>query len=179
MKKILFTPFTANLAETTRAIAIAQAIVGEFDCRFASYGGQFEDLVDQAGFPHTRLEPRVTPEVMEHAYAVERGKKLDTFMPLERVRQMVAGEIEFLRQLRPAAVVTGMTISFSTSCAATNTPLIWVIQSGMRVLATAKSGAFKDLDMLAPLHWLPENARIALSTFLLTNVMKVGFRSFD
>jgi UDP:flavonoid glycosyltransferase YjiC (YdhE family) len=49
----------------------------------------------------------------------------------------------------------------------------------MRVLATAKSGAFNDLDMLAPLRWLPEKARIALSVFLLTNVMKVGFRSFD
>jgi len=179
MKTILFTPFTANLAETTRALLIAQAIADKFDCRFTSYGGQFEELVEKAGFPLTRLEPRVTPELMEHAYAVERGKKLDAFMPLNRVRQMVAGEIEFLRELRPAAVVTGMTISYSISCPATNTPLVWVIQPGMRVLAAARSGAFQDLDMLAPLRWLPKQARVALSAFLLTQVMKVGMSSFD
>ncbi|HXV41454.1 MAG TPA: hypothetical protein VEC96_00195 [Anaerolineae bacterium] len=67
MTTILFTPFTANLAETTRAIVIARAIVGEFDCRLASYGGAFERLIEETGFPLMLLEPRVMPEVMEHA----------------------------------------------------------------------------------------------------------------
>ena len=62
MKTILFSPITFNLATTGRTIAIAKALANDFHCHFSSYGGAFETLIEEEGFPLTRLEPRFTPQ---------------------------------------------------------------------------------------------------------------------
>ncbi|HFD40114.1 MAG TPA: glycosyltransferase, partial [Anaerolineae bacterium] len=61
MKALVFSPALYNLAEATRALEIARACRDLFDILFVSYGGQFEHLVEEAGYPIRRLEPQVTP----------------------------------------------------------------------------------------------------------------------
>ncbi len=181
MKTILFSPATANLAETTRAIVIAKAIAADFDCQFITYGGPFEGLIEKAGFPLTRLEPCITPQLIDHIYKIDQGKKIGAIIPAEIVRQQVVREIDLLRTMRPAAVVTGFNFSSIISCPVTNTPLIWVIQSSMRMISAARSGAYRDLDLLAvpPVRWLPPDARAALSVFLITRLMGVAMSAFN
>lgn len=47
---LVFFPATWNLAETTRTLEVAKACHHSFDVQFASYGGQFEPLIEDAGF---------------------------------------------------------------------------------------------------------------------------------
>ena len=101
MKTIAFFPATWNLAETTRTIEVAKAGQDEFDISFASYGGQFEPLVEKEGFPLAKLEPRLTSEKIEHIYKVDQGEKMGTFFSLEETRQRVSHEVQFLQELRP------------------------------------------------------------------------------
>jgi hypothetical protein len=49
-----------HLAETGRMIEIARAARPFFDVRFLSYGGRFEELIEEEGFKLTRMEPRLT-----------------------------------------------------------------------------------------------------------------------
>jgi hypothetical protein len=50
---LAFFPATWNLAETTRTIEVAKACRNRFDVCFASYGGQFEQLIEHEGFALT------------------------------------------------------------------------------------------------------------------------------
>ncbi|MGE5224172.1 MAG: hypothetical protein ACM3PY_17160, partial [Omnitrophica WOR_2 bacterium] len=66
-KILLFAPAVLDLAETTRMIEIAKAIVHHeaaskvFDIQFISDGGDFEHLVEEEGFSLKKMEPRLTP----------------------------------------------------------------------------------------------------------------------
>jgi len=168
MKTILFFPITFNLAVTTMAITLARAISGDFDCHFASYGGEYETLIEKAGFPHTRLEPRFTPQIVKRIYALDQGRLIASLHTADTVRQMVRGELELYRRLQPAAVVTGMSPSACISCPTAQIPLIWVIQSGMALHTAARLGRLKNMDMLdtSSIRWLPERFRVKLSEVL-------------
>ena len=50
MKTIVFAPTTMNLAETSRLIEIAKALSHTFNPVFMSYGGDYEHLIEDAGF---------------------------------------------------------------------------------------------------------------------------------
>ena len=65
MKTIVFAVAGYNLAETGRMIEIARAAQNQFRVLFASYGGQFEKLIEEEGFPLTKLEPRLTREQLD------------------------------------------------------------------------------------------------------------------
>lgn len=71
-KVILFAPCAFNLAETSRMVEIAKGIKGHsrasqaFDEHFISDSSDFENLIERHGFPRTRLEPRLTPQKIEH-----------------------------------------------------------------------------------------------------------------
>ena len=58
-RSLVFAAFVYNLAETTRMLEIARAVTGannsehRFDVQFISDGGEFEGLIENAGFPTT------------------------------------------------------------------------------------------------------------------------------
>jgi hypothetical protein len=91
-KVLLFAPCAFNLAETSRMVEIAKGVRHHpiasqvFDVHFVSDGGEFEQLIERHGFPLTRLEPRLTPEKIEHIAKVDRGEK---FAPVFTDREMI------------------------------------------------------------------------------------------
>jgi UDP:flavonoid glycosyltransferase YjiC (YdhE family) len=181
VKTILFSPITFNLAETTRAIAIARAIAADFQCHFSSYGGVFEILIEKEGFPLTKLEPRFTPQMIKRIYAIDQGRWHGPSHTADFVRQMVRGELALCQRLQPAAVVTGMNPSTCISCPAVQIPLVWIIQSGMAMNTAARLGRLKDMDLLdaAPIRWLPDNFRAKLSQILLDSIFTLAAQLFN
>jgi UDP:flavonoid glycosyltransferase YjiC (YdhE family) len=134
-KVLLFAPAAFDLAETTRMIEIAKAVARHpeasraFDIRFISDGGDLEHLIEEEGFPLKRLEPRLTQEKIEFIGKVDRG---ETFAPAFSTAETVAmleGEMNYLREIRPAAVVTGTYVTIPLSCRILHVPLVWTIQS--------------------------------------------------
>jgi UDP:flavonoid glycosyltransferase YjiC (YdhE family) len=181
MKTILFSPITFNLATTGRLIAIARAIADDFHCHFASYGGPFEPLIEEAGFPLTRLEPRLTPQKIKRLYAIDQARWIGPLHSPEFVRQMVRSELALYQSLQPTAVVTGINPSTCISCPTAQIPLVWVIQSGMALNTAARLGKLKNIDVLdtVPLRWLPDRLRVKLSEMILDGVFTFAAGSYN
>ncbi|MFZ6026159.1 MAG: nucleotide disphospho-sugar-binding domain-containing protein [Chloroflexota bacterium] len=129
MKTLLFAPAAYNLAETTRMLAVARACREAFDCVFLTFGGQFEPLIQAAGFPVHRLEPNLTGEKIEHIYKVDKGEKLGTMFTSDEVAARVQSELVLYERLQPAAAITGFNLTVPLSTRIHGVPLVWVIQS--------------------------------------------------
>jgi UDP:flavonoid glycosyltransferase YjiC (YdhE family) len=132
---LLFAPCAFNLAETSRMVEIAKAVERHhaasqaFDIHFISDGGEFESLIENRGFSLTRLEPRLTKEKIERIARVDRGEKFAPAFTDSEIIQRVENETACLRELRPAAVVTGSYVTIPVTCRVLQTPLVWVIQT--------------------------------------------------
>ncbi|MGB9514255.1 MAG: nucleotide disphospho-sugar-binding domain-containing protein [Candidatus Acidiferrum sp.] len=100
-----------------------------FRIHFISDGGDFEGLIENHGFSLTRLEPRLTNEKIEHIARVDRGEKFAPAFTDREMIQRVENEITCLKELRPAAVVTGSYVSIPVTCRVRQTPLVWVVQT--------------------------------------------------
>lgn len=134
-QKLLFAPAAYNLAETTRMVEIAKGVREHpeaskcFETHFISEGGKFERLIEDLGFPLTRVEPRMSDQKIAHLMAVNDEEK---FAPVYSKREMIAkvqGDMEALKALQPVAVVTGSYLSMPLSCRLLNIPLVWAVQS--------------------------------------------------
>jgi len=128
-KTLLFAPAAYNLAETTRMLAMARACREFFNCTFLTFGGQFEHLISEAGFPLHRLEPNLTPEKIEHIYKVDKGEKLGSMFTKTEVTARVQSELALYEQIQPTAVITGFSLTVPLSTRVQRIPLVWVIQS--------------------------------------------------
>ncbi|MGE5139030.1 MAG: nucleotide disphospho-sugar-binding domain-containing protein [Rudaea sp.] len=134
-KILLFAPVTFDLAETTRMLEIAkgirnhQAASQAFDLQFISNGGDLEHLVEEAGFPLKRLEPRFTPDKIEHFGKVDKGEKFAPALTKKETIELVENEVRYVEQLRPTAVITGSYMTIPVTCRILHLPLVWVIQS--------------------------------------------------
>lgn len=132
---LLLAPCAFNLAETSRMVEIAKAIERYpaankvFDIHFISDGGDFERLIEKHGFALTRMEPRLTKEKIEFIAKVDRGEKFAPAFTHAELIQRVENEIACLKQLKPAAVVTGSYVTIPVTCRVLETPLVWVVQS--------------------------------------------------
>ena len=134
-KVLLFAPCAFNLAETSRMVEIAKGVRHHpkasqvFDVHFISDGGEFEQLIERHGFPLTRLEPRLTPEKIEHIAKVDRGEKFAPAFTDREMIERVENEIVCLKNLTPVAVVTGSYVTIPVTCRVLQIPLVWVVQS--------------------------------------------------
>ena len=134
-RALVFAPCAFNLAETSRMVEIAKAVArhpaasAAFDIHFISDGGEFEALIEKHGFPLTRMEPRLTREKIEHIAKVDRGEKFAPAFTDAEMNQRVDYEIARLKELQPAAVVTGSYATIPVTCRVLRIPLVWVIQS--------------------------------------------------
>jgi len=132
---LLFAPCAFNLAETSRMVEMAKGVARHpmaskaFDIHFISDGGEFEHLIEQHAFPLTRLEPRLTPEKIEHIAKVDRGEKFAPAFTDAEMIQRVQNEVVCLKHVKPVAVVTGSYLTIPVSCRVVGTPLVWVVQS--------------------------------------------------
>ena len=132
---LLFAPCAFNLAETTRMVEIAKAVrrhpqaAAAFEPHFISDGGEFETLILKHGFPLTRMFPRLTREKIEHIAKVDRGERFSPAFTNSEIVQRIQYEIGCLRDLGPAAVVTGSYPTIPVTCRVLQISLVWVIQS--------------------------------------------------
>ena len=77
----------------------------------------------------TRLEPRLTPEKIEHIAKVDRGEKFAPAFTDREMIERVENEIVCLKTLTPVAVVTGSYVTIPVTCRVLQIPLVWVVQS--------------------------------------------------
>ena len=134
-KTLLFAPCAFNLAETSRMLEIAKEVARDpiaskvFECHFISDGGDFESLIEKHGFPLKRMEPRLTPERIEHIAKVDRGEKFAPAFTDAEMIERVENEVAVLKRLAPVVVITGSYPSIPVSCRVLNIRLVWVVQS--------------------------------------------------
>jgi UDP:flavonoid glycosyltransferase YjiC (YdhE family) len=134
-KTLLFAPVAFNLAETTRMIEIAKGIresktaCEAFEVQFISDGGDLERLIEEEGFPLKRMEPRLTSEKIEHIGKVDKGEKIGPALSRQEMIARIENEVAYLKQLQPAAVITGSNMTIPVTCRILEIPLVWVIQS--------------------------------------------------
>ena len=134
-RTLVFAPCAFNLAETSRMVEIAKAVSRDpaagkvFEIHFISDGGEFESMIEKHAFALTRMEPRLTPEKIEHIAKVDRGEKFTPAFTDAEMRERVRNETAVLKQLHPAAVITGSYPSIPVTCRVLQVPLVWVVQS--------------------------------------------------
>lgn len=123
METLLFGTIGWNIAETTRMIEIAKLFKTTYDCHFLSYGGQFEHLVEEAGFTLHHLTPQETPEKIEHLWKVDRGESFKQPWTANEVALRIQSEVRLIKELKPRAAFLGSVLTFSVSCKLTHTVL--------------------------------------------------------
>lgn len=134
-KILLFAPAAFNLAETTRMIEIAKGVVAHdtasktFEIQFISDGGDFERLIEDAGFALHRMAPRLTAERIEHIARVDRGERFAPAFSRMEMIQRIENEVAYLKSVGPSAVLTGSYLTIPVTCRILGIPLVWVIQS--------------------------------------------------
>ena len=134
-KNLLFAPVAFNLAETTRMLEIAKGVRNHeqasqiFSIQFISDGGQFEHLIEAAGFPLKKMLPQLTEEKIEFISKVDKGEKFAPAFSTAELIERIENEIAYLKVLKPTAVITGSYVSIPVSCQIQQVPLVWVIQS--------------------------------------------------
>jgi hypothetical protein len=151
-RALVFAPCAYNLAETTRMLQIAKGVRdvdrrgNAFDVRFMSEGGEFEALIEQAGFPVEPMRPRITPEKIEYAYKVDKGEALGAVFSTEEIIEKIDGELDWLRAVQPVAIVTGSYVTVPVTHRILDVPLVWVVQSTwLEDFFTSGAGMTTDL----------------------------------
>lgn len=117
------------MVEIAKAIKRHPGASKVFDVHFISDGGDFERMIEKHGFALTRLEPRLTKEKIEFIAKVDRGEKFAPAFTDAELIQRVENDLVCLKQLKPAAVVTGSYVTIPVTCRILETPLVWVVQS--------------------------------------------------
>ena len=117
------------MIEIAKGIAAHEAASKVFEIRLISDGGDFESLIEGQGFPLKRLEPRLTKEKIEHIARVDRGERFAPAFSEKEMIERVDNETAYLRQVTPAAVITGSYLTIPVTCRVLKIPIVWAIQS--------------------------------------------------
>ena len=115
-KNILLGVVGWNIAETTRMIEVASIFKDDYECHFFSYGGQFEHLVEEAGYKLHQLTPQEDEKKIEHLWKVDRGETFKQPWTLDELRARIQSELKLIDQLNPAFAFLGSVLTFSLSC---------------------------------------------------------------
>ena len=131
MRTIIFAVAGYNLAETGRMLEIAGACRGKFDILFLSYGGRYENLIEEQGFTLSKMEPRLTEQQLVHVRNALSGETLNTvgYFTAEEMEPRIENEIKLFEELQPACVLTGWCQSVLISTRASGVPLVNVLHS--------------------------------------------------
>lgn len=181
MHTITFFPATWNLAETTRTIQVAKACTEDFSISFASYGGQFEELIEKERFSLTHLSPRLSVAQTEHMYKVDQGERLGTFFTVQETRERVESELRFLETVWPLASVTGFNVTIPVSCQVAHVPLVWLTQStwDFNAIMDHDLGSYID-DLDRPiLRCLPETTLKWLTKYLGILIARIALKPLN
>ncbi len=169
MKTLLFAPASYNFAETSRMVDIAVACRDRFNVIFASYGGDFEWLITNEGFPLVPMQPRLTPEKIERLYRIMRWELVSHPFGMDHLTERIRGELDWLRALKPVAVVTGLCLSWPVSCRVAGLPLVWVAQTTSTAPFWRSPLAFwPDIVDYRPFRLVPEGILNYFARYLMS-----------
>lgn len=177
MKTLVFAVAGYNLAETGRMLEIAKEAQKHFSVMFASYGGQFEPLIEEEGFTLKRMEPRLTREQLDRLRVVLSGETLNTVGYISRkdLRTRVPNEIAFFKEASPAAVLTGWCLSVTISARAAGVPFVNVLHStSVREYYEAGLQSWPDRSNFALFRWLFRNDEARMNRWASNLVLKLA-----
>jgi len=177
MKTLVFAVAGYNLAETGRMIEIARAARKRFRVVFASYGGQFEELIEDEGFPLTKLEPRLTRKQLDRLRLVLSGETLNTVGYLSRrdLEARVPREMAFFETEQPAAVLTGWCLSVTISARAAKIPFVNVLHStSVREYYEAGLQSWPDRTNFRVVRWLFRNDETRMNRWTSRMVLNLA-----
>ena len=131
MKTLVFAVAGYNLAEIGRHIEIAKACKDLFEVIFISYGGKFENLIEEEGFMLKKMEPRLTESQLQHVRKALSGETLNTvgYFSAKEMEPRVENEIQYFKQIKPACVLTGWCQSVMISARAAEVPFVNILHS--------------------------------------------------
>ena len=168
MKTLLFAPASYNFAETMRMVEIARASRDNFRIIFTSYGGDFEWLITDAGFPFIPMHPRLTTQKIERLYRIMRWELINYPFAVDHLTARVKGELQWLRAIKPVAVVTGLDLSWPISCRVAKIPLVWVAQTtSLAPYWHSPLATWPDFLDYWPLRWIPDNILNFFARYLM------------
>jgi UDP:flavonoid glycosyltransferase YjiC (YdhE family) len=177
VKTLVFAVAGYNLAETGRMIEIARAARKHFNVIFASYGGQFEQLIEREGFRLDRMEPRLTQEKLARLRVVLSGETLNTvgYLSADELAARVPNEIAFFKEVNAAAVLTGWCLSVTISTRAAGIPFVNVLHStSVREYYEAGLQSWPDRSDFAFVRWLFRNDEERMNRWVSKMILKLA-----
>ena len=123
---IALLPHCGFLSETTRMLAIGQALVARGQpVVFATHGGPYAHVIEDAGFPLTRLGPPMDDARCAQFLRdlVQLGRPGLRLQPADEVRASVQAETAFLRAHGARMAVIGFTLTAYLSSRLAGIPL--------------------------------------------------------
>lgn len=177
MKTLVFAIAGYNLAETGRMIEIAKAARKHFNIIFFSYGGQFEELVEAAGFQLERMSPRLSQERLARLRVVLSGETLNTvgYLSAAELETRIPNEMAFFEKVKPAAVLTGWCLSVTLSARAAKVPFVNVLHSTtVREYYEAGLQSWPDRTKFFWVKWLFRNDEERMNRWVSNLVLKLA-----
>ena len=126
MSRILFSPESFNMGETTRCIEIARvARERGHTVLFHVYSPKYIGLLESAGLPVHLREPIMSDAEVEQIMALDQGRGVRHPFTTDMVRRRVAAELAAIRDFSADAVVIGSNLTMLLSARIAGVPIFY------------------------------------------------------
>lgn len=126
MSRILFSPESFNMGETTRCIEIARvARERGHTVLFHVYSPKYLGLLENAGLPVHLSEPIMSDAEAEQIMALDQGRGVRHPFTTDMVRRRVAAELAAIRDFSADAVVIGSNLTMLLSARIAGVPIFY------------------------------------------------------
>ena len=126
MSRILFSPESFNMGETTRCIEIARvARERGHTVLFHVYSPKYLGLLENAGLPVHLREPIMSDAEAEQIMALDQGRDVRHPFTTDMVRRRVTAELAAIRDFNADAVVIGSNLTMLLSARIAGIPIFY------------------------------------------------------
>lgn len=126
MSRILFSPESFNMGETTRCIEIARAARERgHTVLFHVYSPKYIGLLESAGLPVHLREPIMSDAEAEQIMALDQGRGVWHPFTTDMVRRRVTAELAAIRDFNADAVVIGSNLTMLLSARIAGVPIFY------------------------------------------------------
>ena len=158
MSRILFSPESFNMGETTRCIEIARvARERGHTVLFHVYSPKYLGLLESAGLPVHLREPIMSDAEAEQIMALDQGRGVRHPFTTDMVRRRVAAELAAIRDFNADAVVIGSNLTMLLSARIAGVPIFYARPYAYSSTYFSKKPV--DGELAAP-GWLRAVARV-------------------
>ncbi len=158
MSRILFSPESFNMGETTRCIEIARvARERGHTVLFHVYSPKYIGLLESAGLPVHLREPIMSDAEAEQIMALDQGRGVRHPFTTDMVRRRVTAELAAIRDFNADAVVIGSNLTMLLSARIAGVPIFYARPYAYSSTYFSKKPV--DGELAAP-GWLRAVARV-------------------